>query len=164
MRILISGRFEDACRQEGFCPMPYLSESMASKHCRDGCCPDCGKIFQDEHPKAAEAMKDLLVTWKAEVPDTVSTCADSSQVGLRSSHLGGKCCWKCASYDIHTHGCATHQITIHGDAVHVCDLFRLDRQRYATLHKQTWELRGKALQATMEDFRHHPSNALGGIQ
>lgn len=163
MRILISGRFEDACRQEGFCPMPYLSESMASKHCKDGCCPDCGKIFQDEHPKAAEAMKDLLVTWKAEVLDTVSTCADSSQVGLRSSHLGGKCCWKCESYDIHTHGCATHQITIHGDAVHVCDLFRLDRQRYATLHKQTWELRGKAVQATMEDFRHNPSNAFGGI-
>ena len=164
MRILVSGRFEDACRQEGFCPMPYLSESMASKHCRDGCCPDCGKIFQDEHPKAAEAMKDLLVTWKAEVPGTVSKCADSSHVGLRSSHLGGKCCWKCASYDIRTHGCATHQITIHGDAVHVCDLFRLDRARYATLHKQRWEVRNRPMQATMEDFRHHPSNALGGIQ
>lgn len=136
MRILISGRFGDACRQEGFCPMPYLSESM----------------------------KDLLVTWRAEVPDTVSTCADPSHVGLKSSHLGGQCCWKCASYDIRTHACATHRITIHGDAVHVCDLFRLDRQRYATLHKQTWELRGKAVQATMEDFRTHPSNAFGGIQ
>lgn len=85
------------------------------------------------------------------------------QVGVRSTHFNGQCCWKCASYDIHTHGCATHQITIHGDAVHVCDLFRLDRARYATLSKQRWEVRNRPMQATMEDFRHNLSNAFGGI-
>ena len=41
MRILISGRFGDACRQEGFCPAPYMTESMA-----------------------AEKMKDMLAVWR----------------------------------------------------------------------------------------------------
>ena len=141
MRILVSGRFEDACRHEGFCPANYLPETMTAKHCKDGCCPDCGRFFLEEHPEAAERMKDLLVTWAVDIPDTYIT-----------SHLGGKCCWKCQSYDIRTHECATHNITIHGDAGHVCDRFALDRTRYATLSKQAWEVRGKALQATMEDF------------
>lgn len=141
MRILVSGRFEEACRHEGFCPANYLPEAMTTKHCKDGCCPDCGRFFQEEHPKAAEKMKDLLVTWAVDIPDT-----------YRPSHLGGKCCWKCQSYDIRTHECATHRIQIHGDAGHVCERFALDRTRYATLSKQAWEVRGKALQATMEDF------------
>ena len=141
MRILISGRFAEACRHEGFCPANFLPETMTTKHCKDGCCPDCGRFFQEEHPEAAEAMKDLLVTWAVDIPDT-----------YRTSHLGSKCCWKCQSYDIRTHECATHRIQIHGDAGHVCDNFALDRTRYATLSKQAWEVRGKALQATMEDF------------
>lgn len=150
MRILISGRFEDACGHEGFCPANFLPETMTAKHCKDGCCPDCGRLFQEEHPKAAERVKDLLVTWAVDIPDP--TCAGMEQVHLRTSHLGGKCCWKCQSYDIRTHECATHNIQIHGDAGHVCDRFALDRSRYATLSKQAWEVRGKALQATMEDF------------
>ena len=141
MRALVSGRFEEACRHEGFCPANFLPEIMTTKHCKDGCCPDCGRIFLEEHPKEAERMKDLLVTWVVDIPDT-----------YRASHLGGKCCWKCQSYDIRAHECATHNIQIHGDAGHVCDRFTLDRTRYATLSKQAWEVRGKALQATMEDF------------
>ena len=92
------------------------------------------------------------------------TCAGMEQVHYRTSHLGGRCCWKCESYDIHTHVCGEHHTTIKGDAGHVCDHFRLDRNRYATLSKQRWEVRDRPMQATMEDFRHHPSNALGGIQ
>lgn len=86
------------------------------------------------------------------IPDTTPTCAGMAQAHYRTSYLGGQCCWKCQSYDIRTHGCATHRIQIHGDAGHVCDRFALDRTRYATLSKQAWEVRGKALQATMEDF------------
>ena len=152
MRILMSGRFEEACRHEGFCPAPYLSESMAAKHCKDGCCPECGKFFKEEHPKAADEIKDLLVTWAVDIPDTTPTCAGMEQAHYRISHLGGRCCWKCQSYDIHTHVYGEHHTTIKGDAGHVCDRFALDRSRYATLNKQTWEVRGKALQATMEDF------------
>lgn len=152
MRILMSGRFEEACRHEGFCPAPYLSESMAAKHCKDGCCPECGKFFQEEHPKAADEIKDLLVTWAVDIPDTIPTCAGMEQAHYRISHFSGRCCWKCQSYDIHTHVCGEHLTTIKGDAGYVCDLFTLDRTRYATLSKQAWEVRGKALQATMEDF------------
>lgn len=152
MRILMSGRFEEACRHEGFCPAPYLSESMAAKHCKDGCCPECGKFFQEEHPKAADEIKDLLVTWAVDIPDTTPTCAGMAQAHYRISHFSGRCCWKCQSYDIHTHECGEHHTTIRGDAGHVCDLFTLDRTRYATLSKQAWEVRGKAMQTTMEDF------------
>ena len=96
-------------------------------------------------------MRDLLVTWAVDIPDT--TCAGMEKAHYRTSHLGGRCCWKCASYDIHTHVCGEHHTTIHGDAGHVCDLFRLDRSRYATLSKQRWEVRDRPMQATMEDFR-----------
>ena len=64
MEITIIGRFEEACRHTGFCPAPYMTESMATRHCADGCCPDCGMFFQEEHPKAAERMKDMLVVWR----------------------------------------------------------------------------------------------------
>ena len=66
--------------------------------------------------------------------------------------------------------CAIHGETPNlGDITKVehlpdCDLFRLDRQRYATLSKQRWEVRNRPMQATMEDLRTHPSNAFGGIQ
>ena len=85
----------------------------------------------------------------------MTTHEQMEQAGVRSTHFNGKCCWKCESYDIHTRGCATHQITIHGDAVHVCGQFSLDRSRYATLTMQRWEIRGKAMQATLRDFRNH---------
>ena len=64
MEITMIGRFEEACRHQGFCPAPYMTESMATRHCADGCCPDCGRFFQEEHPKAAERMKDMLVVWR----------------------------------------------------------------------------------------------------
>ena len=75
--------------------------------------------------------------------------------GLESSWLGGPCCWKCSSYNIITHQCTTLEMTIHGDAAHVCGQFSLDRSRYATLTMQRWEIRGKAVQATLRDFRNH---------
>ena len=31
-QITVSGRFEDACSREGFCPAPYLSKAMQVKH------------------------------------------------------------------------------------------------------------------------------------
>ena len=40
MEIMMIGRFEEACRHAGFCPAPYMTESMA------------------------ERMKDMLAVWR----------------------------------------------------------------------------------------------------
>lgn len=68
--IQISGRFEDACEHQGFCPAPYLSKAMQAKHCAEGCCPDCGRIFAEEHPQAVKKMADELVTWRVYLEDS----------------------------------------------------------------------------------------------
>lgn len=67
--IQISGRFEDACKHQGFCPAPYLSKAMQAKHCAEGCCPDCGRIFAEEHPQAMKKLANELATWRVYLED-----------------------------------------------------------------------------------------------
>lgn len=68
-QITVSGRFEDACEHQGFCPAPYLSKVMQAKHCAEGCCPDCGRIFAEEHPQAVKKMANELATWRVYLED-----------------------------------------------------------------------------------------------
>ena len=68
-QITVSGRFEDACEHQGFCPAPYLSKAMQAKHCAEGCCPDCGRIFAEEHPQTVKKMADELATWRVYLED-----------------------------------------------------------------------------------------------
>ena len=68
-QITVSGRFEDACGHQGFCPAPYLSKAMQAKHCAEGCCPDCGRIFAEEHPQAMKKLANELVTWRVYLED-----------------------------------------------------------------------------------------------
>ena len=35
MEITMIGRFEEACRHQGFCPAPYMTESMAAEKMKD---------------------------------------------------------------------------------------------------------------------------------
>lgn len=61
--MLMIGEFSEACRHPGFCPAMWLSSASVAKFCKDGCCPDCGKFFLEEHPKTARSVKEL-VSWR----------------------------------------------------------------------------------------------------
>lgn len=69
---------------------------------------------------------------------------------FRTATFKGACCFKCV-------GWKTCPIILEhrGDACHVCDDFRLDRTRWATVSVQAWEARFRArcgLPLTLEDF------------
>lgn len=45
------------------------SKAMQAKHCADGCCPDCGRFFAEEHPQAMKKLANELATWRVYLED-----------------------------------------------------------------------------------------------